>query len=648
LQASQNRAWGALPRVARRLTAIDPILWLIGAVLVLHYFGTRGIFQGKASGDGYVAFLYFPGLLRHHTFDLAATAPPYMVAAFGREVSGLVANPNPIGPPILWTPFYLLGLGAKRLIITATEAFHGHPPALLGAMHAYVAVPEGEFDYFVTGLGSLFFALIGIWRLFALLRRRLSLPAARFAVATAVLASPLWWYATTQPLYQHACAFFAVTVFVERWDAYRSQNPDGYSPRQAAILGALGGLCLLMRTQQGLWLLLPAYDLLRGLVRALRDPGRSRPDRLRAALRVVAVGALFGLALAIVFAPQALLWLHYYGKIRPPQKPGHVRWGDPALLEMLFSMRAGLFPWLPILYLVIPGLLWLLWRRTVGLALPLFLILVFLGQLWVNAAVYDFHASWGFGPRRFTECVVVLALGLAGLWQALSRRGRIALALCAVLAVSWNGLLLELMRQRRIKSSSSGAFPASVWVRWAKGPEWLGHVFDRVGFPFVQPANLLFSLWHGVPIRAFEGIVGNYPLERDILHRSLVTSRSIQLAGGDYTFVVSGVQPVPNPVSGNSSVRASEPNVRLLIPLRAREPLRLHLVADLGPGAPAVGMRWNGSALPVKPEAGGLVAEVPESLTHSHGWVNELVLTNVPHYGVLFRLDMDSLGTWWQ
>lgn len=637
-----------LQRLRDRLAAIDPILWLVGAVLGLHYFATRGIFQGKASGDGYIAFQYFPGLLRHHTFDLTPVGPPAMVAAFGREVTGLVANPNPIGPPLLWTPFYVLAQVLKRLVILVTQTLAGHAPPLLTAMRAAVAVPDGEFDYFVTGLGSLVFGMVGIWRLLLLLRRHLPLSAARFGLATAVLASPLWWYITTQPLYQHACAFFAVTLFIERWDAYRRESPDGYTLRQAAILGALGGLCLLMRTQQGLWLLLPAYDLGRALFRRLTAREQPLAERLQAGLRVVAVGAVLGLALALVFLPQALLWRHYYGTIRPPQRPGQFRFGDPALFEMLFSMRAGLFPWVPILYLVIPGLLWLLWRRAVGRTLPLFLALVFLAQLWINAAVYDFHASWGFGPRRFTECVALLALGLAGLWQALPRRGRLVLVGCAVLAVSWNGILVELMRQRRIKSSASGAFPASVWVRWAGGPAWLGQAFDRFGFPFVQPASLLFSLRHGVPLRTFEGLVGNYPLERDTQHRALVINRSLSFAGSDYTFVVSGVQPASSATGSQRGAQPSEPNVRLLIPLRAREPLRLHLVADLGPGAAAVGMRWNGVSLPVKPEPGGLAAEVPESLTRTHIRVNELVLTNLPSYAVLFRLDFDSLGTWWR
>jgi hypothetical protein len=634
-----------LRSLAARLRVIDPVLGLVFLVLVLHYVGTRGIFEGKASGDGVIAFLYFPGLVYHHTFDLSPVALPHIVSSFGREpASGLVANPNPIGPPLLWVPFYGLVVVGKWLIGGALALIGAHAPSGLVKWYQFERLHHGEFDYWLTGLGTLLFGLVGVSRLFVLLRRRLSLGAARFAVAASVLASPLWWYLTTQPLYQHGCAFFAVTLFVERWDAYRSQSPDGYTLRHAAILGALGGLCLLMRTQQGLWLILPAADLLTAFLRGLFATGLSPDERRRRVGQAVLAGLVFAVCLLVVFSPQALLWKHYYGSIRPPQRAGHIRWHDPALVAMLFSMRAGLFPWIPILYLVVPGLLWLLWRRSAGLALPLCLILVFAGQVYVNAAVYDFHASWAFGPRRFTECVVVLGLGLAGLWQACGRRGRKALLVCAILAIVWNGFLIELVRQRRVKSSSSGAYPASVWVRWAQGPAWLGRAFDRVGFPFAQPAGLIFGLIHGVPIRTFEGIVGNHPLERDIGHREIVSSRTIHFNDIDRTYVVSGIEP---PTGASPAVHPIQPEVRLLVPLRAREPLRLHIIAQIKNPA-AIGLRWNGAALPVRERASGLVVEVPEALTRSHARVNELVLSGLTPDDKLYQLDFESLGTWWR
>lgn len=86
---------------------------VIAMALLAHYFGTRGIFHGMASDDGMVAFLYLPGLLFHHTFDLAPVAEPVVLNAFRREVTGHISNRNPIGPPILWAPFFALTWAIK-------------------------------------------------------------------------------------------------------------------------------------------------------------------------------------------------------------------------------------------------------------------------------------------------------------------------------------------------------------------------------------------------------------------------------------------------------------------------------------------------------------------------------------------------------
>lgn len=624
----------------RRSALRDPVFVALCLLCCAYYAATRGIFEGKASGDGLVAFLYLPGVVYHHTLDLAATARPATVASFGREATGLVANPNPIGPPLLWAPFYLVGLLIKKVVLAAVAALGGRAPLLFVTWARNIRPQQSEYDFFMTGLGSLAFGLCGVARLFHLLRRHLGLAAARFGAATAVLASPLSWYLTTQPLYQHACAFFAVTLLVERWDAYRS-DAVGLTLRRAATLGLLAGLCLMMRTQEGLWLLLPAVDLLAGLWRALRGPAPLRP-----ALAAIGRGLTFLCCTALCFAPQAALWYHYYGRVRPPQKPGHIRWGDPAWIELLFSMRAGLFPWIPALYLVVPGLCWLMLRRPRERALALALALMFLGQLYVNAAVFDFHCSWAFGPRRFTDCVVVLALGLAGLYAAAGRRGRLALTVCAVALIGWNSLLVELVRLRKIKSSSSGAFPASVWVGWAEGPAWLARAFDRVGFPFTQPAGLIFSLAYHVPPRVFEGVVGNYLLDRDIGFRALVTTRTISFSDPWATYVVEGA-PSPAGLKPGALVPV-QPRVRVLVPLRAAERLRVLVRGELGARPGDVRLTWNGAPLKAQVQREGLLAEVPQALVHTHARANELVLTGLAPGARLQQLDFESLGDWWR
>ena len=621
----------AVRRVLRFFTAGDPVIFALQLALIVYYFTTRGIFEGKASGDGMQGFQFLPGVLLHRTLDLSVTQPQAAMM-FGREKSGVVANLCPIGPVFLWLPTYVAGLLWQKLLVVLA---HTKLAALL-ELRPRAITGRGEIDYFMAGLGSLLAGLVGIRLAFQLVRRRLGPGAARFGTVLAVLATPLTWYLVTQPLYQHAAAFFAVTLLVERWDAWRGQM----TARRWAALGALTGAAMLMRPQEGLFALLPGLDAVAALAAALR----ARDGR--GAARVLVHGLLFVAVMALVFLPQALLWKYYYGELRTPQPPGHFRYRDPALVEALFSMRAGLFPWVPVLYLAVPGLLWAR-RRLGGLALRLGV--VFALELWLNASVWDYHGSWAFGPRRYTDAAVIAALGLGGFWAAATARRaavRYALCLVACLAIAWNGLLMELVRTRRVKSSSAGAYPLSVWARWAKAPAWLVQRLEHVSYPFVQPAGWIYGLVHHVPPRTFEAVVGNYLLERDWLGHRVMWEPALYFA--DSPFVVEGLPPPPPPgaLPPRSPVPCAE-RVRLLMPLMGKEPLRLRLYGALQAGEAGVRVAWNGVPLATRPGLDTVSFEVPEALVHTRSRTNELTFTGLPAGARLIRLDLESFTPWW-
>ncbi len=609
-------------RVYGLLAAHDLFVAALGVVLLCYYLLTPGIFQGKASGDGFLGFMYLPGLLFHHSLDLRFTVPE-QVPALGIEVTGRSANPCPIGPAFIWAPTYLLGLLLQKLHIvpTASAQRFGQNPA----------------DYLFAGLGALLFGQIGIAAMFRVLRRWLGVSAARFGTVTAVLATPLCFYLITQPLYQHACAFAAVALFLELWDAYDSSAAP-VPKRQEILLGALAGVCMLMRLQEAIVLLLPGSTLLRRLVSAVRAG-----DRQALGGTLLAGVLVLGTA-AAVFLPQVGVWFYFYGSLRLPQLPGHMRWWEPGLVETLFSLRAGLFPWVPALYLALPGLL-LPPLRQRGLGLRL--LLLFLCGFFVNAAAWDFHGSWAFGPRRFTDATPIFAAGLASTFAYLGQRRRLGsyvLIACAVVLVAYNGLLMELVRLRRVKSSSSGAFPAAEWVRWAKGPAWLEHALTRFGYPFAQPASLIYALAYHIPPSAFEGIVGNYFLERDWRVRAFIvgpTGTSLR-SPSPYVF--------PEP-PGTDLTR-----LRVLIPLYTREPL--HLQLRLLPGSTdtdassRMTLTWNGTPLPLRRDGPYLssllyTAEVPAEIVHSRARLNEVTLA-APRELVLDHLELASYVPWWQ
>ncbi|MSP61064.1 MAG: hypothetical protein EXR72_12110 [Myxococcales bacterium] len=612
-------------RLVRALTDGDWVIAAMALAICVYYASTRGVFQGKASGDGFFGFMYLPSIVFNHTLDLAKAAP-FWAPILGHEKTGHVANACPIGPVIFWFPSYLVAIGVEKL---AGWVLHWPAEKLPG---------QTVFDFWMAGLGSLAAGLAGIALMYRFLKRLFGLGAARFGTVAATLATPLVWYLVTQPLYQHACAFFMVTLFVERWHAWRG----AMSLRRFALLGAIGGGAMLMRFQEGMWLLLPGLDAAGRALSALR--GR----RWREMALPLLGGLLMGVTALCAFSPQLATWKYFFGFLRPPQPPGHMRWSDPALVATLFSTRGGMLPWTPILYLVVPGLL--MARRRAG-ALRWRLGLMLAVEVWVNASAWDHWGSWTFGPRRFTDATVVFGFALAGLWAWVSERGekarrfaRRATLAVAVLAVLYNGLLMELVRQGKMKSSGARAAPASTWIAWAKGPKWLGRVLDVTGYPFCQPAGWIYSLIYRVPPGTFEGVVGGYIVERDCRIHGVATNTSIAFTDP--------LQHVPEGIIGPAVGKGAERavpvarRVRLLIPLFTAETLRAKLSGAFHGQEHTVAASWNGTSLVPQARKGLITWEVPAAIVHTRAWTNELVF-DLPEGTLLQRIDFESTANWW-
>lgn len=608
-----------LRSVSRALFVGDVSLFALFVLVLVYYAATPGIFEGKASGDGLFGFMHLPGMILHGSLDVRATLPD-RVGQFGLGLTGRAPNGCPIGPAFFWVPSYLLGLLLQKLqILHGTKAMHG----------SELGFGKSPVDFWMAGLGTVLYVTVGVAALYRLLVRHASVAAARFAVWLSVLATPVCFYVVTQPLYQHGASFATVALLIERWEALLGAgDPEKTTAagwRDFAVVGALCGLALLMRTQEGIWLVLPAISISEALIVAVR-----RRDA-QVALRLVGMGACVLLFAALVYAPQAAVWRYYYGSFALPQPSGHMRWLEPALVETLFSLRAGLFPWVPVLYLALPGLL-LRPLRPIGLRLlPLFLL-----ELWVNASAWDYHGSWAFGPRRFTDAMAIFAVGLAALYEAVQRpRIRRFLYVVATLLVLYNVLLMELVRTRRVKSSSSGAYPVATWVSWAQGPAWLGRVFSTVGYPFAQPASAIYAALYRIPPAAVEGILGNYFLERDWRVRSWVTLTYVSLTQPSaYYFPASDVDAQTGGQRG-----------KVIIPLYTQEPLRLHLSlssADL----PEPTVTWNGHPLSFARRAARLQVDLPRHWVHSRAWWNELRIQSPPGQQVL-RVDLQSIERWW-
>jgi hypothetical protein len=305
-----------------------------------------------------------------------------------RTPVGRPTNLMSVGPAILWAPFYL----ATFLLLGAVRAapLTGLEPALQASV----------------GIAGICYATMGAclsYRACALLFPR---AASFWATVVAWLGGSAVYYSLVSPTYSHATSMCAVALFVYAWLRTR----DGVGLGRMALLGALGGLATLVRWQDAVVMLLPIVEVARAM--------RTRRLTMAASLARVVV---LGMTAAVTVSPQLFAWQAIYGTpLLIPQGGGFMRWSQPAVGSVLFSLRHGLFTWTPALLAAAIGLPVLVNRdRRVGWPVVAVLALT----VYANAAAWDWWAGEAFGARRFVGSVVFFAMGIAA-WFATSRLAR--------------------------------------------------------------------------------------------------------------------------------------------------------------------------------------------------------------------------------
>lgn len=476
-------------------------------------FGFRG---PRVEGDGVYFWLYLRSLVMDRDVDFSNDYARYGNPwAYRPTEKGKAMNPATVGCAVLWLPFYLparagVWLAARAGAVVRTD----------GTSHAEeLAAFYGTFLY---GFCALLLAL-------RLCRRHFPDGPSLVAAVGAAVGGTLVFYMVVQPSYSHAPAAFVFAAFVERWDATREDR----TLRGWAVLGALGGLAMLVRPQLAVLAVLPLADLVGRVVALVGETDAS--SRRRSASRL-GLAVVVGLGAALVaFSPQMIVWKIIHGTLFAiPQGESFMQWTDPLVGEVLFHPRAGLLPWMPLALPALVGLGLVAYRRR-GLGLPLVLLLLLMA--WVNGATWDWWAGYSYGARRFTAIYVLLAFGLAAAVDALFswvRRRAQAFAV-GVLVVAVAGLCLLNIRMivnRRYHQVDWYA-KHQFYKVYLEGLEGLSKDAHRtVGNPLSWPANLLFAARHGVSPGRYDEVVGRYFLDErhGIAHRAWPAKRREDLS----------------------------------------------------------------------------------------------------------------------
>ncbi len=405
-------------------------LLLLG-LLTASYFGFGGYrnWPYKIESDGKYFYQYLVSAVYDGDLDFAnqyrMPKYPWMRTEidhyrFRDAVSPATGRPANIfwpGSALFWLPFFAVSWSLGTLLNAVGFTVDMNPFGRWFQFGVMVAGPV---------YATLALALLG--KLLSRLRLA-SAASSRLALVLVLFASPLYYYAVFEPSMSHVydlLAFVLYLLAVLRW-----VEREGLS--DVAALSLTGGLLILVRPQNAATVALFSAVLFFLPARPGAPVAFARVRRLAACVLPLLLGAL----------PILALNRYLYGGILAVKGAGsHLDPAHPAVLEVLFSARNGLFSHHPLLLAGLAGFVWLLASRPAG-APPWFLwtlLVAFLVQVWVNASVHDWWGGDSFGQRRLLSSLPLFTLGLAFLLEKIRRRAenrftRPVLALAAVVVL---------------------------------------------------------------------------------------------------------------------------------------------------------------------------------------------------------------------
>jgi len=379
------------------------------------------------------------------------------------------AKMYPIGAAILWVPFMILAHAWLGML------------TLLGGTHSM----DGFTNPYqrAIGLGTLIYGCIGLVLMWRVLRDYFDDAIATIATIATTAGTFFLWYLTVENSMVHGASMFTTILFLYVWHRGRPKGQVTAMPSMMwwIGLGLAAGVMAMVRWQNVL------YAGLAGAVTLWQIR--------RAGWPAVRGAALFAAATLAAFLPQLIFWQIVRGSwMSVPASDHGFDLRSLHVGDVLFSPNHGLLSTTPLVYVALFGIP-LFIRRDVPLAIVLFGGFVL--QVIINSGSGDWWGGPGFGARRFDNCLLAFAIGLATLVVWLRRRPLVVpgLVLAGFLAAN-----LALMADVRSRAHPSAA---AITV-----PDFVRTIYARIGNPFSFPYNAYVGWRYGADWSLYDRLKG--------------------------------------------------------------------------------------------------------------------------------------------
>jgi hypothetical protein len=255
------------------------------------------------------------------------------------------------------------------------------------------------------------------------------------------------------------------------------------------------------------------------------------------------------------------------------------------VFDVLFSSNHGLLATTPLVYIALLGLP-LFIRRDRPMAV--LLVIGFATQVVINSGNDGWWGGPGYGARRFDNCLLVFAVGLAALLAWMRERPLVAPALVLGVFIAGNLMVMADVRNRRLPSSDAITFPDA-----------MASVSRRMGNVFSFPYNAWVAWRYDADLALYDRLKGRTYNNLDIDFGS----------EGDETLLGHGwFEPERN--DARTFRWTTGPASSLVVPLKSGDAYRLEFSCEpfAPPGAPlqTVTVVINGRTVASLPLRSGL------------------------------------------
>jgi hypothetical protein len=363
-------------------------------------------------------------------FDEFNVTDDWVPYPWQRTELGRRANPWSVGPACFWAMTVVPG----HFLISSSQA----------AGHSWPADGYSLPYQLLVGVSTLLLSIVGLGFLYAICCQFADCRRAAVTAGLLTLGTTIVYYSAIEVSMAHGIATAAVAIFVFYW----MRSYASLRVRRWLLVGMLLGAVTLIRWQLATLAVLPVGEVAWNLLCKQNSVPRERGQLLLAFASAVAAATL-------AFSPQLIAWRIVYGQWLASPIPISHNWLRPAPWQVLFSQDRGFFYWTPLPLLACLGYFFFVVRRrrksamivSVDHTLPakLFLLIsAFAIQVYVLASVWGpgVYLGAAYGFRHLTESVVLLAPGLALLFQRVPARAYAWLAALCCLVAAWNLTLL--------------------------------------------------------------------------------------------------------------------------------------------------------------------------------------------------------------